>query len=127
MWWCHLLLVVPVVIAALFIFLPWVVALPVALVLGLGTAVIVYQGARALRQPVVTGKEAMIGATGEAVSDLALEGLVRVGGELWVAEAPQPITKGTRVEVLEVSGAKMWVRELGATSTRQASRFVRGR
>lgn len=110
MWWCHLLLGVPVVIAALFVFLPWAMALPIALLLGIGTAVIVYHGVRALRQPAVTGKEAMVGVVGEAVSDLIPEGLVRVGSELWVSEAVEPVSKGDRVEVLEVSGAKMRVR-----------------
>lgn len=110
MWWCHLLLGVPLVIAGLFLFFPWTTALPVALVLAIGTAVIAYYSAQALRQPPVTGKEAMIGSLGHAVSDLNPEGLVRVGGELWVAETPEPITEGARVQVLEVQGAKLRVR-----------------
>lgn len=114
MWSCHLLLGVPVVIAALFVFLPWAMALPIALVLAIGTAAIVYQGMRALRQPVVTGKEALVGLMGEAVSDLSPEGLVRVGSELWVAETSERISKGARVQVLEVRGAKMRVRPCGS-------------
>lgn len=110
MWWCHLLLGVPLVIAGLFLFLPWTTALPIALVLAIGTAVITYYGAQALRQPATTGKEAMIGSVGQAVNDLNPEGLVRVGGELWVAEAPEPISEGSRVQVLEVRGAKLRVR-----------------
>ncbi|MBI2555464.1 MAG: hypothetical protein HYV92_13830 [Candidatus Rokubacteria bacterium] len=110
MWWCHLLLGVPLVIAGLFLFLPWTTALPISLVLALGTAVIAYYGARALRQPAVLGKEAMIGSLGEAVSDLNAEGLVKVGGELWVAEAAEPISAGSRVQILEVEGAKLKVR-----------------
>lgn len=110
MWWCHLLLGVPLVIAGLFLFLPWTTALPIASVLAIGTAVIAYYSAQALRQPAVTGKEAMIGSPGQAVSDLNLEGLVRVGGELWVAEAREPINQGSRVQVLEVRGAKLRVR-----------------
>ena len=109
MWWCHLLLGVPVVIAGLFIFLPWTTALPIALVLGIGTAAIAYYGAQALRQPPVTGREAMVGGMGEAVSDLNPEGLVKVGGELWVAEAPETIGKGARVRILEVRGSRVKV------------------
>ena len=105
---------VPLVIAGLFLFLPWTTALPIALVVGIGTAVIGYYSARALRQPIATGKEAMIGQAGEVVSDLNPEGLVRVGGELWVADAPEPIAKGTRVQVAEVSGAKIRVRPWGS-------------
>jgi len=44
------------------------------------------------------------------VSDVNCEGLVRLRGELWVAEARQPVSKGQRVEVLDVSGAKVTVR-----------------
>lgn len=110
MMWCHLLLGVPLVIAGLFIFLPWTTALPISLFLALGTALITYYGAQALRQPVTTGKEAMIGSVGQAVNDLNPEGLVRVGGELWVAEAPEPISEGSRVQVVEVQGAKVKVR-----------------
>lgn len=108
--WCHLLLGVPLVIAGLLIFLPWTTALPMALVLGIGTAVIIYYVARTLREPIVTGKEAMIGSVGEAVSDLAPTGLVRLGSELWVSEASEPISQGVRVQILEVQGAKLRVR-----------------
>jgi membrane-bound serine protease (ClpP class) len=110
MWWCHLLLGVPLVIAGLFYFLPWTTALPVAVILAVGTGVIAWYSARALLEPAVTGKEALVGRVGEAVSDLTPEGLVRIGGELWVATAPGPVSKGVRVEVLEVSGAKVRVR-----------------
>lgn len=110
MWWCHLLLGVPLVIAGLFLFLPWTTALPLSLLLGIGTVVITYYSARALRQPVTTGKEAMIGRWGKAVSDLSPEGLVKLGGELWVAEAPEPIPQGSRVQIVEVHGAKVKVR-----------------
>lgn len=110
MGWCHLLLGVPLLIAGLFLFLPWTTALPIALVLGFLTAVIAYQAARTIHQPVTTGQEAMIGGMGHAVSDLNPAGLVRVGGELWVAEATEPIGQGSRVRILEVSGAKMKVR-----------------
>ncbi len=109
MWWCHLLLGIPLVIGGLFVFLPWSMALPLALVLAVGTAVIGYYATRALRQPAVTG----IGDIGVAVSDLTLEGLVRVGSELWVAEAPEPVSEEARVEVVEVHGAKMKVRSWG--------------
>jgi len=106
--WCHLLLGVPLVIVGLF--LPWTTALPISVVLAVGTAVISYYSWGALRQPAVTGKEAMVGQVGEAVSDLNPGGLVRVGGELWVAEAPEPISQGARVQIAEVSGAKIRVR-----------------
>lgn len=108
--WCHLLFLVPLVIAGLFVFLPWTTALPVALLLAAGTALVVYSGWRAMRRPVVTGLEAMVGAHGEVVTDLNPEGLIRLRGELWPAEAPQPVSRGQRVEVTAVKGAKLSVR-----------------
>ena len=108
--WCHLLLLVPVIIAGLFVFLPWTTAVPIALLLGGGTAVIAYYGSLALRQRVATGREALMGSQGEAASDLNPEGLIRLGGELWLAEAQEPVSKGGRVEILDVTGAKVLVR-----------------
>ncbi len=108
---CHLLLAVPVVIAVLFVVLPWTTALPLAAVLAVGTVAIAYPVLRAHLGPVVTGREALVGATGQAVSELAPEGLVKIRGELWVAEAAAPIGPGARVEVTDVGGAKVLVRE----------------
>lgn len=108
--WCHLLLLVPVIIAGLLAFLPWTTALPLAVSLGVPTALIAYAGWRAMRQPVATGREAVLGARGEAVSELNPEGLVRLGGELWSGEALEPLARGQRVEVVEVVGVKVRVR-----------------
>ena len=108
--WCHLLLLVPLILAGLFPFLPWTTALPIAGLLGGGTALVVYYGWRAMRQPVATGRDALLGGQGEAVSDLNPEGLVRLRGELWLAEARPPVSKGQPVEVVEVTGAKLAVR-----------------
>lgn len=107
--WCHLLLATPLVVAALFLFLPWVMAAPIAVVVAVGAALIAYHGARALRQPLVTGVGAMVGSVGEAVSDLNPTGLIKIGGELWLAEAHETIGQGARVQVLEVQGAKVRV------------------
>lgn len=110
---CHLLLAMPLVIVGLFVFLPWTTALPLAATLGIGTAAIAHGAVRAHLRPVVTGREALVGAAGQAVSDLDPDGLVKIRGELWVAEAPTPIGRGSRVEVLDVQGAKIRVREPG--------------
>lgn len=121
--WCHLLLATPLAMAALFVFLPLGTAIPVATGLAIATALIVVPSVRALRQPVVTGRQAVLGAVGQAVSDLTTEGLVRVRSELWLAEAWEPIARGSHVQVLEVSGAKLRVRRLedGAHATSDVS------
>jgi hypothetical protein len=38
--WCHLLLVVPIIVAELLVFLPWTTALPFALLLAVPTALV---------------------------------------------------------------------------------------
>src|SRR5437879_11035560 len=108
--WCHLLVLVPVVLAGLFVFLPWTTALPVAVALGVGTTLVISAAWQAMRRQVAIGREAEVGRRGEAVSDVNPEGLVRLRGELWLAEAQPPVSKGQGVEVVEVGGAKVRVR-----------------
>jgi membrane-bound serine protease (ClpP class) len=57
---------------------------------------------RAHRRKVVTGKEGLIGETGVAQTDLAPGGKVFVHGEIWDAEAPEPVSKGSRVTVIGI-------------------------
>lgn len=63
MWSCHILLLVPVMIAGLFVLLPWPVALPIAVSIVGVTAMVVHAGAKALSQPAVTGAESMVDMT----------------------------------------------------------------
>ncbi len=61
---------------------------------------------RALRKKVTTGKEGLIGETGEARTDLTPEGTIYVHGEYWTARTPDgsTIKKGEKVRVEKVSG-----------------------
>jgi membrane-bound serine protease (ClpP class) len=59
---------------------------------------------RSRRQPVVTGKEALLGAEGETVAWEQGEGRVRVKGEIWLARAPRPLQPGTRIKVIDREG-----------------------
>jgi membrane-bound serine protease (ClpP class) len=64
----------------------------------------------ARRQPVMTGTEALVGATGEAREELAPEGLVFVQGALWKAVAmPSPIHAGSPVKVVGQKGLQLEV------------------
>jgi membrane-bound serine protease (ClpP class) len=49
-----------------------------------------------------TGREGMIGETGTARTDLSPAGKVFVHGELWEAEATEPVRAGEKVKVVEV-------------------------
>ncbi len=59
---------------------------------------------RSRKRPVVTGKEALLGAEGETVSWRQEEGSVRVLGEIWRARAAQPLAPGSRIKVVNRDG-----------------------
>jgi membrane-bound serine protease (ClpP class) len=59
---------------------------------------------RSRRRPVMTGGEALIGAQGEAVSWDGEQGLVRVAGEIWRAEADAPLEAGMHIKVVKRDG-----------------------
>ena len=70
---------------------------------------------RALKAPIRTGHESMVGKTGFVKADFAPDGMVRVGSELWSAEKvdlTEAISKGERVEVVEVEGLRLKVKKL---------------
>lgn len=64
---------------------------------------------RSRRRRVVTGKEALLGAEGEAVSWEAHEGRVRIHGEIWKAYASQSLQAGARVKVIGRQGLVLTV------------------
>jgi membrane-bound serine protease (ClpP class) len=70
---------------------------------GLFTATIVL----ALRQrerPVVTGREEMIGAVGEALGSFTGAGQVLAHGEVWSARSALPVAAGQRVRIRNIDG-----------------------
>ncbi|MFN2155277.1 MAG: NfeD family protein [Anaerolineae bacterium] len=65
---------------------------------------------RGRRYPVMSGREALIGATGIARSDLDPTGTVHVSGEIWTAIAQGgAIREGESVRVLAVEGLRLRV------------------
>jgi membrane-bound serine protease (ClpP class) len=58
-----------------------------------------------------TGKEELVGSQGVVVKLLqsGAEGMIRVHGELWRAEATQPIEEGKTVRIVRVEGLKLHV------------------
>jgi membrane-bound serine protease (ClpP class) len=61
------------------------------------------------KRPVVTGKEALLGAEGEALAWQQDEGRVRVLGEIWRARSSRPLAPGTRVKVVNRDGLVLFV------------------
>ncbi len=85
------------------------VALGVSVPLGAITVFLMSIALRARRNKVVTGEQGMIGAIGEARTDIDPEGKVFVLGELWNAHAPSRVGIGDHVIVRKVEGLELEV------------------
>jgi len=66
---------------------------------------------RSRKWKTTTGKEELIGSEGVVVKLLqsGTEGLIRVHGELWQAEAGEPVQEGKTVRIVRVEGLKLYV------------------
>jgi membrane-bound ClpP family serine protease len=72
------------------------------------------KGIRAQARKISFGAEALAGGAGTAVTDLAPEGLVLLGGEQWSARSVEGrIGSGERVDVVGRDGLRLLVRRLG--------------
>jgi len=65
---------------------------------------VLYMLLRSRRRVVITGKEALLGAEGEALSWQGQHGRVLIMGEIWRARAAAPLQPGTRVKVIDRDG-----------------------
>jgi membrane-bound serine protease (ClpP class) len=69
---------------------------------------------RALRIPIRSGRESLVGRVGTVRIPLNPAGTVQIAGELWTAEiAPEeePLPSGTRVEVVSTRGVRVYVKK----------------
>jgi membrane-bound serine protease (ClpP class) len=87
----------------------WTTAIGLALPFSAITLFLLTIAARARRNKVETGSEGMIGLTGTAMTNLALEGKVFVHGEYWDAIAVRPADAGARVKVTAIDGLRLTV------------------
>jgi membrane-bound serine protease (ClpP class) len=70
---------------------------------------IVWLGTRAMRHPVATGTQGMIGASAEVLADFTGKGRVRYGGELWNARSAGALRAGELARIVKVEGLTLWV------------------
>ena len=84
-------------------------ALAISVPLGVITVFLMTIALRARRNKVVTGQQGLIGAIGEARTDIDPEGKVFVQGELWNAHAPSRVGIGEHVVVRKVEGLELEV------------------
>ena len=70
---------------------------------------IVYLSTRAMRPPIATGAQAMIGASAEVIADFTGKGRVRYGGELWNARSNVALRAGEQARIVKVEGLTLYV------------------
>ena len=80
-----------------------------AVISGLFVFAIVGMGVQARRRPVVSGRESLIGASGEVLTDLSAEGWARIQGEIWHVRSKVPLAHGQAVRVSAVDGGTLEV------------------
>jgi len=83
---------------------------------GLITVFLVRIAVRARRNKVLTGPQALLGATGVAQQPIAPRGQILIHGELWQAESVSPIDSGDRVRVCAVRDLTLLVERIPARS-----------
>jgi len=89
--------------------------IPIALIGGVAAAsagffiFVIGMLVRSRKRPVVSGREHMIGAAGEALEDFEGEGWARVHGESWRVRARGPVRRGERLRVTAMQGLVLTV------------------
>jgi membrane-bound serine protease (ClpP class) len=76
----------------------------VAAVGGSAVMAIIWFAVRARRQPIVSGREDMIGSTAVATVDFQGRGQVRAHGESWNAECSVPVRRGQLLRITDMHG-----------------------
>ncbi|MEX2164268.1 MAG: nodulation protein NfeD [Sulfuricaulis sp.] len=82
----------------------WPLIATVAVVSAVFFISVVIMAMKARQRTVVSGKEEMIGATGEALENFKDEGRVRVHSEDWRAHTTAALKRGQKVKVVKIEG-----------------------
>lgn len=77
---------------------------------------IVTMALKARRRPVVSGREELVGASGEVLEDFTGEGWARVHSETWRVSSAMPLKAGQSVRVTGVQGLVLAVEPKGGES-----------
>lgn len=111
---CHITLLLPVLALPVFWILPLAASVPVYAVVVIIAGLVYGYAMLAMRRPVETGVEGMIGATGEVVESHGASLVLRIGGEIWSGRSATALSKGERVEVIAMERLVLVVKRLDA-------------
>lgn len=111
---CHIALLLPLLALPVLWIWPLAVSVPVYVVVAAVSAAIYWYAVLAMRRPVATGAEGMVGATGEVVENHGTSLVLRIGGEIWNGRSAATLSEGDRVEVIAVERLVLVVKSLDA-------------
>ena len=114
---CHIALLLPLLALPVFWIWPLSVSVPVYAVVVIIAALVYWYAVLAMRRPVETGAEGMIGQTGEVVEVQGTSVVVRIGSEIWNARSPASLRKGDNVAVIAVERLVLRVKRLDEPAT----------
>jgi len=113
---CHFLLLLPLLSLPVFWILPFGPALAIYGTLLVVSAGIYWYAIQAMRRPVQTGVEAMVGETGVVIESRGGKNLfVRACSEIWHAECASQLREGDRLKVVAVEDLTLRVKKLEVT------------
>lgn len=107
---CHLALTLPVLGLIVFWLWPLSVAAPVYAVILVVSLAIYYLIMRAMRRPVMTGREEILRESGTVIEARERRIQIRVRNELWNAESSDKLHPGDAVEITGMQGLMLQVR-----------------
>ncbi len=84
--------------------IPWPLIAVAAAVSAAFLLLVLNLALRARKRPVVSGREHLIGATGEVLEDTGGETYARIHGEVWKVRSGVPLTRGLAVQVVGIDG-----------------------
>ena len=84
--------------------IPWQLIAVAAAVSAAFLLLVLNLALRALKRPVVSGREHMVGATGEVLEDAGGEIYARIHGEVWKVRSGAPLKRGQAVQVVGIDG-----------------------
>jgi len=114
---CHIALLLPLLALPVFWIWPLSVSVPVYAVVVIIAALVYWYAVLAMRRPVETGAEGMIGQTGEVIEVHGTSVVVRIGSEIWNARSPASLRKGDNVAVIAVERLVLMVKRLDEPAT----------
>lgn len=100
------MLSMPIIGLILFAILPFPLALPIYLAVALTSLALYRKIFKTMRQPVMTGREGMIGVVAEVVSEVNPYGQIRYRGEVWSVVSSERLKPGQKVRITGFDGMK---------------------